>query len=193
MTSPYNANPNYKMNMLLLTDINQHMESMFKRYSKLLPFRIDLGYRKGSASFNKATVQSIIEDVQHFVFECIPKLPTVGHYWVVEYAKSKGLHIHFVFYLNGQFHQKYYPIARELGTYWDQRTTGREGYHHICIPKDIYEVRIGKVISYNNEARINDLRYVLSYLAKRDQKRIGIIGGKSNVPVKSPRGRPRTK
>lgn len=42
---PYNANPNYVMNGLLLEDINAHMETMFQRFAKLLPFRIDFAYR----------------------------------------------------------------------------------------------------------------------------------------------------
>ncbi|EOU8684240.1 hypothetical protein ACU035_004865, partial [Escherichia coli] len=37
----YNANPNYKMDFMILKDVNEHMDGMFQRFSKLLPFRID--------------------------------------------------------------------------------------------------------------------------------------------------------
>ena len=40
----YNANPNYEMNFTILKDVNKHMEGMFQRFSKLLPFRIDFAY-----------------------------------------------------------------------------------------------------------------------------------------------------
>ncbi|HFV4794086.1 hypothetical protein ACRW4E_26805, partial [Escherichia coli] len=42
----YNANPNYEMNFAILKDVNEHMEGLFQRFSKLLPFRIDFAYRK---------------------------------------------------------------------------------------------------------------------------------------------------
>ncbi|HFO4664283.1 TPA: hypothetical protein ACIX5B_005119, partial [Escherichia coli] len=47
----YNANPNYEMNFAILKDVNEHMEGLFQRFSKLLPFRIDFAYRKDTPSF----------------------------------------------------------------------------------------------------------------------------------------------
>ncbi|XVV78836.1 hypothetical protein I5Z76_05249 (plasmid) [Escherichia coli] len=46
----YNANPNYKMDFMILKDVNEHMDGMFQRFSKLLPFRIDFAYRKDTPS-----------------------------------------------------------------------------------------------------------------------------------------------
>ena len=37
----YNANPNYEMNFAILKDVNEHMDGMFQRFSRLLAFRID--------------------------------------------------------------------------------------------------------------------------------------------------------
>ena len=37
----YNANPNYEMDFMILKDVNEHMEGLFQRFSKLLPFRIE--------------------------------------------------------------------------------------------------------------------------------------------------------
>ena len=31
----YNANPNYEMNFAILKDVNEHMEGLFQRFSKL--------------------------------------------------------------------------------------------------------------------------------------------------------------
>ncbi|VTR61321.1 Uncharacterised protein [Serratia fonticola] len=39
MKRPFNANPKYEMDSLLLTDINTHMEAMFQRFAKLLTFQ----------------------------------------------------------------------------------------------------------------------------------------------------------
>lgn len=46
----YNANPNYEMDFMILKDVNEHMEGLFQRFSKLLPFRIDFAYRKDTPS-----------------------------------------------------------------------------------------------------------------------------------------------
>ncbi len=37
----YNTNPGYEMDPQLLTHFNQHLDSLFGVYSKLLPFRMD--------------------------------------------------------------------------------------------------------------------------------------------------------
>lgn len=42
----YNANPNYEMDFMILKDVNEHMEGLFQRFSKLLPFRIDFATGK---------------------------------------------------------------------------------------------------------------------------------------------------
>ncbi|HHH3270236.1 TPA: hypothetical protein ACPY9M_004728, partial [Escherichia coli] len=50
----YNANPGYEMDPQLLTHFNQHLDSLFGVYSKLLPFRMDFAYRKNTLSYRCA-------------------------------------------------------------------------------------------------------------------------------------------
>ncbi|MBB6955968.1 hypothetical protein HEN92_023030, partial [Escherichia coli] len=64
-------------------------------------------------------------------------------------------------------------------------------YFHLCRAKDKYPVRIDHVIHYSDKSAVDDLRYALSYLAKQDQKELGIIWWHSRLPEKSNRGRPR--
>ncbi|MDR4897694.1 inovirus-type Gp2 protein [Yersinia kristensenii] len=129
-------------------------------------------------------------EVQILIKEIAYSLPVAGYYWVMEYIKKKGLHVHFVCYLNGQFQKCHYPISQAMGNIWKQ-VTDNDGYHHLCVPKNIYEVNIGKVIQHFDTEGIDDLRYVISYLAKCEQKENGILGGKSMIAEKSERGRPR--
>ncbi|EPZ3250653.1 hypothetical protein ACXM0U_004434, partial [Shigella flexneri] len=44
----YNTNPAYEMAPQLLEHFNQHLDSLFGVYSKLLPFRMDFAYRKNT-------------------------------------------------------------------------------------------------------------------------------------------------
>lgn len=41
----------------------------------------------------------------------------------MEYTERKGLHIHFVGYLNGQSHRSSYLVSRLMGDIW-RRVTG---------------------------------------------------------------------
>ena len=184
----YNANPNYEMNFAILKDVNEHMEGLFQRFSKLLPFRIDFAYRKDTPSFGHSCKHSMCMEIYRLLSETQTML--AGYYWVMEYTPDKGLHIHFIGYLDGQRHKKSYRISRQLGDIWRRITEG-EGYFHLCRAKDKYPVRIDHVIHYSDKSAVDDLRYALSYLAKQDQKELGIIWWHSRLPEKSNRGRPR--
>lgn len=176
------------MNGLILEDINTHMDAMFQRFAKLLPFRIDFAYRKDTAGFGHACKHVMCAEMRHLLDEIQEAL--VGYYWVMEYTPNKGLHIHFIGYLNGQYHQNPYQVSRMMGDVWKRVTEG-DGYHYRCRKKDNYPVRIDQVIHYADTPAVNALRYAISYLAKAKQKENGIILGRSTVPEKSSRGRPR--
>ncbi|MCB4610784.1 hypothetical protein LHL14_24215, partial [Escherichia coli] len=105
-------------------------------------------------------------------------------------AVHKGLHIHFVGYLNGQSHRSSYLVSRLMGDIW-RRVTEGNGYYHWCRFNKNYPVNINHVIHYSDHKAVNALRYAISYLAKREQKECGIILKCSGLPEKSNRGRPR--
>ncbi len=90
----YNANPNYEMNFTILKDVNKHMEGMFQRFSKLLPFRIDFAYRKDTPSFGHSCKHSMCIEMQRLLSETQTIL--AGYYWVMEYTQNKG----FIFILS---------------------------------------------------------------------------------------------
>ena len=168
----YNANPGYEMDPQLLTHFNQHLDSLFGVYSKLLPFRMDFAYRKNTLSYRCACRYAMCAEMLQLINEVGEKL--VGYAWVMEYTERKGLHIHFVGYLNGQSHRSSYLVSRLMGDIWRRVT-----------------VNINQVIHYSDHKAVNALRYAISYLAKREQKECGIILKCSGLPEKSTRGRPR--
>ncbi|EEW2108637.1 inovirus Gp2 family protein, partial [Escherichia coli] len=152
----YNANPNYEMNFMILKDVNEHMEGLFQRFSKLLPFRIDFAYKKGTPSFGYSCKHSMCMEIYRLLSETQTML--AGYYWVMEYTPDKGLHIHFIGYLDGQRYKKSYRLSRQLGDIWRRITEG-EGYFHLCRAKDKYPVRIDHVIHYSDKSAVDDLRY----------------------------------
>ncbi len=85
----YNANPNYEMDFMILKDVNEHMEGLFQRFSKLLPFRIDFAYRKDTPSFGHSCRHSMCIEMHRLLSETQTML--AGYYWVMEYTSNKGL------------------------------------------------------------------------------------------------------
>ncbi len=65
----YNANPNYEMDFMILKDVNEHMEGLFQRFSKLLPFRIDFAYRKDTPSFGHSCRHSMCIEMHRLLRE----------------------------------------------------------------------------------------------------------------------------
>ena len=76
----YNANPNYEMDFMILKDVNEHMEGLFQRFSKLLPFRIDFAYRKDTPSFGHGCKHSMCMEIYRLLSETQSML--AGYYWV---------------------------------------------------------------------------------------------------------------
>lgn len=94
----------------------------------------------------------------------------VGYARVMEYTERKGLHIHFVGYLNSQSHRSSYLVSRLMGDIW-RRVTG-DGYYHWCRFNKNYPVNINHVIHYSDHKAVNALRYALSYWPNENRKNV---------------------
>jgi len=190
MTDTYNANPNYQMHPLILADINEHLDAMFNRYSRLLAVRIDFGWRKTSGRYQRQSIDEMARDM-HTLINVIKDIKSItGYYWVIERSIDKGLHVHAVFYLNGQKHNNPYMLVRIIGDEWSA-STNDEGYFHHCRNKKAFVASVERVVDHRNTDDINDLRYIISYLAKTTQKETGIYMDRNSIAVRSNRGRPR--
>ncbi len=137
----YNTNPGYEMDPQLLTHFNQHLDSLFGIYSKLLPFRMDFAYRKNTLSYRCACRYAMCAEILRLINEVGEKL--VGYAWVMEYTERKGLHIHFVGY--GDLLQSgMYEVCLQLPArlvsglrrceYLIQNIRSAQGVHRYCQP-----------------------------------------------------------
>ncbi|EFC4352800.1 inovirus-type Gp2 protein [Escherichia coli] len=190
MKKPYNANPNYPMNRLLLEDINHHLDEMFERYSRLLAFRMDFGWKQGSERSQRNLMDEMEGEIQHLMDVVFGRKMVIGYCWVIEYRQRKGLHVHAMLYLDGQKHRKCYPTSRAIGEEW-RRLTDDEGLFHLCSKKKHFVASSGTIVDHRNKQAVDELRYVISYLAKSEQKSRGVIAGMNAIPPRSRRGRPR--
>lgn len=192
MHIPYPFNPGYTMNWFLLSLINHHLNQLLARYARLQVLRVDLFYKTGSWRFSNHSWHDTQREVRALVEKVMLLSDTVGYFWVLETTHRHGCHAHIVFYLNGHTNQATYPVAERVCAVW-QDITEHQGYYNRCEYKPSYvaDIDIDEPVNYNDEAGVNGLRYIISYLAKEEQKGGQYIWGYNDVPQPSGLGRPR--
>lgn len=179
------------VNPVLLSHLHSHAESLRNKYARLLTFRMDFFYMKGTSLFEQRINDWSFRDMYMLSERLIDTSDIVGYSWVMERTELHGIHYHAMFYLNGHLHQKYYPIAQDVLQLWLYMTLG-QGYVHICDPSaNNYPVNGQGKFNYQNDHRFNELLYTLSYLAKEEQKEGFYCYGLSEVSEPNGRGRPR--
>ncbi|MBA8268873.1 inovirus-type Gp2 protein [Escherichia fergusonii] len=181
------TNGKYQMNHQVLPELVQHLYKLLTKYSKVIPLRMDFGYRR-SAIYRHPDDW----DIYRLAEELMRDGKIVGYSWVMEYSPLKQHHFHVMFYLDGQSFKSSYRIARYIGERWVAKTQG-EGIYHISNKKPYHQVSGTKMIHHNDRERQREIEYILSYMAKADQKEEfeELIYGTSIVPPSSGRGRPR--
>lgn len=184
---PYIAK--YKMDWFLHSLINSHLNDVIDRYSKVIGIRLDFSYNQNSDRYHKD--HHCLQQDLRALFKRVEQEPGVaGFFWVIEYGEDSKFHSHTVVYLDGQKIRKTFPIAERIGALWKEVTQG-EGKHYRCEYKESYKANINKVINHRDTDYIHGLRYIISYLAKQEQKHNTQIYGSNEVPPPSGLGRPR--
>ncbi|OWS96164.1 hypothetical protein CEQ52_08900, partial [Enterobacter kobei] len=101
-----------------------------------------------------------------------------------------GASLHVIFYLDGHHTQKPFPLVQRVSEFW-REITNAEGYYNWSNYKKNYQADINRKINHSDIKSINELRYIISYLAKEEQKNGMYIWGSNEVPPPSGLGRPR--
>ncbi|RRB80773.1 inovirus Gp2 family protein, partial [Escherichia coli] len=111
---PKSYTPNWFFTALLDNHINQ----LVARYSRLRALRMDFFYRKDTPDFLQPDhrwlelqLRMLLEQVEQF--ENI-----VGFFWVIEWTADHGFHAHAVFWLDRQRVKKIYPFAERITECW---------------------------------------------------------------------------
>ena len=191
MHTPYPFNSRYTMNWFLLSLLNDHLNQLLNRYSRIQALRLDLFYQKGTVRSKRHSWNETEREVRMLVERTLQHTNLAGYFWVLENSVDHGCHAHIVFYLDRHLNQATYPIAERVGTIW-REITQREGYYNRCEYKPAYEASIDRPVNYGDTEAIDNLRYIISYLAKEEQKHGHYHYGASEVPPPSGLGRPRT-
>lgn len=185
-----NSNRNFNEDWFLASVLNAHIDEMINRYSCLLALRMDFFYQKDSARYSSLNHQTLERDLRELMEKMTKEKGVVGYFWVVEWTERHRYHAHVVFWLDRQKTQHSYPFALTANTLWEE-ITHRDGVSHRCEYRPQYSVNINIPVRYNDPESINNIRHVLSYLAKEEQKEGLCAYGCNDVPPRSAAGRPR--
>lgn len=182
--------PRYTMDWYLLSHINHHIDMMINRYSCLCALRFDLCYRRESYRYKNSTPRSLEYEVRVLMAEMEKLSAVVGYFCVMEWTEDHSFHVHAVLWLDGHITQKPFFYAEKASAVWRDITQG-EGYLYRCEEKDCYVADISIPVKYNDAKSIKNIRYILSYLAKVEQKEGLCWHYCSEVPERPSVGRPR--
>ncbi|ECJ2453608.1 inovirus Gp2 family protein [Salmonella enterica] len=170
--------------------LNHHINQMVDRYSALLALRIDLSYKKDSIDYQQPDHHQLEHDVRKLMDDMMLYDAVVGYFWVLEYGEERRYHAHVVLWLDRHYTLAPFVYAEYAKKYWECITL-QDGIFHRCGHKPYYSANISIPVNYSNPMSVDNIRRVLSYLTKEEQKWTQPIYGCNEVSEHSEQGRPR--
>jgi len=154
--------------------IVRYVDALFDNHSKINVIRVDYSYKKEIAAIK--TLEEANKDLNRMMNNRRGK-PTifsdqVGYIITKEYTPEKGVHFHAALMYDGQKVLKDINKANDLGKYWVEDITNKEGLFFNCNQKKEQYKNIGiGIISHDDtEKRENLIKHAISYLGKDDAK-----------------------
>lgn len=174
--------------------LHHHQSGLFKRYSKILMIRSDFHWSLNTDRYMKGDEHQFSTDMSYLMLRLSDYPGVIGYAWVLEEALDRGLHAHAVIYVNGQQHRSKWIFKSVLQRLWEEITDG-EGYVYNCEDKSGYRASVRFPVHFDDVRGRRNMRYVVNYLAKAEQKTDYPIFLLSDLPdIRCKRsGRPRTR
>lgn len=191
-----------KRNRKQLISTENYINRLFLDNSKLNVARFDLGYKKPFS--NEITLEDANKDINKMLNNMRSK-PSIfehkkGYIIKREYTEAKGVHLHCVFFFDGNKILKDEHKVDKIGEYWNNEITKGRGSYHNC-NRNTYKFEGTGMIDYKDtEKRKILLENVTSYLCEEKQSIESENDDKTNraftrgtLPKeKSNKGRPRS-
>ena len=182
--------PSFTEDWFLSSLLNQHIDKMVNRYSCLLALRIDFFYLRDTDSFMLLDHRKLEYDIRSLMNSTEELKSLVGYFWVIEWTEKHGYHAHVAFWLDRQKTQTTYPGFEWISNQW-RKITHQDGRCYLCGHKEHYPGNINIPVRYDDSDSIFNIRRVLGYLAKEEQKDGLCAYGCNEVPPRPASGRPR--
>lgn len=176
----------YAYNLRNQRSIYTFIDKLFEHHAKLLPVRVDLGYKTNEtvANINEYPLtnhlphsyltrsgiltnwETLFSRLRWNHRSLLKEL--VGYIWKIEYGEDKGIHYHLMLFFNGNRVQKDYYYADELGKMWLEITDGVGTYFNCSADKgNRYGDRNCLQVTHRSDDRTY-LYQTARYLTKQD-------------------------
>ncbi|UZI38360.1 inovirus-type Gp2 protein [Klebsiella pneumoniae] len=182
---------NWTPDWFLKSVLDMHINAMVNRYSCLRVIRQDLFYQKNTFKYHHPDHQQMESDVRHLMDEMMNMPVVVGYFWVIEWTEDHLFHAHVAFWLDGNKTQKPFFWMEKAGACW-REITENDGCYYRCEHKPNYEADINIPVRYSDSGSISNMRDVLEYMTKIEQKNALLMYGCNEVPERPLTGRPRS-
>lgn len=157
-----------------LNSSKEYINRLLEKHSKVNVIRVDLAYNKETSKIK--TTEDVNKDLNK-LYNNMRSKPSIfkdkiGHIVKKEYTEDKGMHIHGLFVFDGNKVLKDSYKAEQIGEYWKDTITKKEGIYHNCNrTKNEYENNGIGMIDYRDSEKIDKLhKNVLPYLCKEEQE-----------------------
>ncbi|EAA7899963.1 TPA: inovirus-type Gp2 protein [Salmonella enterica] len=183
--------PKWEPDWYLESLLNNHINEMVDRYSCLRAIRVDLFYQHHTAKYHLQDHRQLEMDLRVLMARMMQVDVVVGFFWVIEWTEDHHYHAHVVFWLDGKYTQKPFIWAEKARELWALITNG-DGWLHRCEFKPHYSANINIPVHYDDADSIANIRKVLAYMTKIQQKHGLLLYGCNEVSARPLTGRPRS-
>ena len=182
--------PQWEPDWYLESLLNVHIDEMVDRYACLRALRIDLFYQHHTAKYYLQSHNHLERDLRLLMDRMMQMGAVVGYFWVIEWTEDHHYHAHVVFWVDGNRSRKIYPWAEKAREFWTLITEDDGGFHRSEYKK-YYRANINIPVRYSEPDSIDNIRQVLAYMTKIQQKHGLLLFGCNDVPERPATGRPR--
>ena len=178
----------------------KYIDALQEKYSKICVVRDDFGYKKDENNEVNVTLEEANKDINRLlnnrrnnsIFDNM-----TGYIFKIEDGEDKGVHIHALFFFDGNKLQNGKFKGEQLGQCWKKITNGKGSYHN-CNRNNYKENATG-ILDYRDTEKRRNLDKAMAYLAKDNQSIDALKGNEKDRAIrrgtvpkeKSNKGRPR--
>ncbi len=149
-----------------------YLDALQEKYSKLCVVRVDLGYKKDENNKVDITLEKATKDINRLLNNRRNNSTfdnNVGYVLKTEYGKDRDIHFHSYFFFDGQKIQKDMIKGEDIGKYWSENITNKQGTYYNCNRNDYKDNHAIGILDYRDVEKRRKLDISMAYLCKEKQ------------------------
>jgi len=150
----------------------KYVDALQEKYSKLCVVRLDLGYKKDETNKVDITLEKANKDINRLLNNRRNNSTfdnNVGYVLKTEYGENRDIHFHSYFFYDGQKVQKDMIKGEDIGKYWSENITNKQGTYYNCNRNDYKNNHAVGILDYRDTEKRRKLDIAMEYLVKDEQ------------------------